>query len=49
MDNWNEMERIIEHYNLSGMDVLRLLTDWHGTCLLSNDFMENLRDCEGYE
>lgn len=49
MENWDEMVRIIKKYDLDGEDVLRLLTDWHGTDLLADDFMENLHDCEGYE
>jgi len=48
MENWNEMERIINEYNLSGIEVLQLLFDWHGAELLSDEFMENLKDCEGY-
>ena len=48
-DNWDLMEEIIERYNLDGVDVLRLLTNWHGTWLIDGNFMEDLIDCEGYE
>lgn len=47
-DNYNTFVEIINDYNLSGEDVLQLLTDYHGTQLLDRDFMENLIDCEGY-
>ena len=45
-ENWETMKEIIDDYNLSGYDVLNLLTDWHGLCLLDKSFMENLIDCE---
>jgi len=48
MDNWNEMMGIIERYNLSAEDVLRLLTDWNGSSIIDDSFMENLREVEGY-
>lgn len=49
MENYNQFEEIINKYNLSGIDVLQILLDWHGTYLLSDDFMDNLKNCEGYE
>jgi hypothetical protein len=45
-ENYSTMEEIINDYNLSGIDVLNYLVDWHGLDLLSKDFMENLIDCE---
>ena len=45
-ENWNTMEEIITDLNLSAMDVLQYLTDWHSLGLLSYDFMENLINCE---
>lgn len=48
MDNYTKFEEIIERYNLSASEVLNLLTDWHSTSIISNDFLENLADCEGY-
>ena len=48
-DNYEVMAQIIDTYNLSGTEVLDLLTDWHGLQLLDFDFMENLTECEGYE
>lgn len=39
---------LIESGNISGADVFNMFTDWHGTSLCTKDFMENLRDCEGY-
>lgn len=45
-ENYETMERIIEDCGFDGKDVLNLLTDWHGMCLLSKGFMENLIDCE---
>lgn len=46
--NYEKMEQIINKYNLSGEDVLQILTDWHGTDLVNDDFMENLENCKGY-
>lgn len=45
-ENFETMEQIIEEYGFDGVEVLKLLTDWHGLDLLSHDFMENLIDCE---
>ncbi len=44
--NWNTMEEIIADNNLTAMDILQYLTDWHGLDLLNYDFMENLIDNE---
>lgn len=49
MDNYEKFEDIIERYELSGDEVLNLLTDWYGTSLISDDFLDNLANCEGYE
>ncbi len=48
MNNYEKMEKIINEYNLSGENVLRILIDWHGTDIINDDFMENLSDCEVY-
>lgn len=48
MDNWDKMIEIIRTYGISAEDLLGLITDWHGTQILSDDFMDNLQDCEGY-
>lgn len=45
-ENYTTMETIIADYGLSGEDVLRYLTDWHGLQLLDKDFMDNLINCE---
>lgn len=47
MDNINKFYELIEMYELTGAQVANLLTGWHGTQLLSDDFMEYLQD-EGY-
>lgn len=39
---------VIERENWSGEEVFQAFTDWHGTCLCTRDFLENLRDCEGW-
>lgn len=47
----NNLEKfldVIKEYNLSGDEVLKLLTDWHGTQLISDKFLKNLAECEGY-
>ena len=48
----NNLEKfldVIEEYNLSGDEVLKLLTDWHGTQLISDKFLKNLAEVDGYE
>ena len=47
-NNYDKMVEIIEKYNLSGEDVLQLFTDYHGLQLMSDDFIKNTMDCEGY-
>ena len=49
IENYDAVEELIDLYNLSGKEVLRLLTDWNGVQILDKEFMENLRDCEGYD
>lgn len=49
IENYDAVEELIDQYNLSGKEVLRLLTDWNGVQILDKEFMENLRDCEGYD
>ena len=46
--NYSSLCEIINERGLSGVDVLDLLTDWHGLQLCSREFCENLRDCEGF-
>lgn len=48
-NNYNILSDLIERENLTGIDVLDILTDYHGLQLLTKDFMENLRDCEDYD
>ena len=44
--NYETMEAIIKDCGWDGVDVLNILTDWHGLSLLSEAFMENLINCE---
>ena len=46
--NYEKMVEIIVIHNLSGDDVLQLFTDYHGLQLMSDDFLENTMNCEGY-
>lgn len=48
-ENYNILEEIIETYELTGEDVLRIITDWHGLEILTDEFIDNLKDVEGYE
>lgn len=48
-ENYNLLEELIESNGISGREVLDIFTDYFGLQLCSKDFMENLRDCEGYE
>ena len=47
--NYDKMEKCIEDMNLSGKEVLDAITDWHGLQILSDELIENLRDCEGWQ
>lgn len=47
--SYDLMVDIIDTYLLSGEDVLRLLTAYHGMQLMSDDFMDNLIRVEGYD
>lgn len=49
MDNYNTFVEIIKTYALTGEEVLQLITDWHGLQLLTDEFMDNLKEVEGYE
>ena len=44
MDNYIKMLDIIKRYSLDGEAVLQLLTDWNGTSIIDDSFMENLVD-----
>lgn len=48
-ENYDLLAELIEKDNLSGKEVLDMFTDYFGLQLCSKDFIENLRDCEGYE
>ena len=47
--NLNLLYEMVEQNNISAVEVLDMITDWNGTDIWSKDFMENLRDVEGYE
>lgn len=51
-DTWKNASNLLEiimKENISGEEVFRLFTDWHGTCLVTKEMCENLRDCEGFD
>lgn len=45
-ENYETMENMICDLNLSGLDVLRYFTDWNGLQLMTEDFIQNIIDCE---
>ena len=47
--NYDKLVKCIEDMDLSGKEVLDAITDWYGTQILSDGFIENLRDCEGWQ
>ena len=47
--NYDKFAEIIERYELSGEQVLQLLTCWNGTQIIDDGFMYNLKNVEGYE
>lgn len=44
--NYETFIEMINDNGWSGEDVLNYLTDWHGLSLMSEDFIQNLIDCE---
>lgn len=46
--NWNIFEEIIEDRNMSGIEVLEALTNWHGMQLLDYDCTENFIEEYGW-
>ena len=48
-ENANALLEIINDRNMSGEEVFGIFTDWHGTCLVTKEMCENLRDCEGFD
>ena len=49
IENANSLLEIIIERNMSGEEVFNMLTDWYGTCLITKEMCENLRDCEGFD
>jgi len=47
MDNVRKFYNAIEINNMSGEEVANLFLNWHGTQLLTEDFLEFIED-EGY-
>ena len=43
-ERWDKMIEIIENNNMSAEDVLRLLTDWHGMQIITDEFIEELQE-----
>lgn len=48
-ENANNLLEIIKEREMSGEEVFNLFTDWHGSCLVTKEMCENLRDCEGFD
>ena len=48
-ENMLLLSEIIEEYGLTGEQVLDIFTNWHGTQLCTQEFLENIMKCEGYE
>ena len=44
--NYETFMEMISDNGWSAEDVLNYLTDWHGLSLMSEDFIQNLIDCE---
>ena len=44
--NYETFKEMIDDNMWSAEDVLDYLTDWHGLCLMSQGFIQNLIDCE---
>lgn len=49
MDNYTKLVNCAEEMGLTAEDMLKALVDWNGTSIISDEFIENQRDCEGWE
>lgn len=53
MDNTTKFWEAMENNNMTAEDVANLFVNWHGTQLITNDFLENVANegyvIEGYE
>lgn len=47
-ENMLLLSEIIEEYELTGEQVLDIFTNWHGTQICTQEFLENIVECEGY-
>lgn len=47
--NFERIMEYVEEAGVSAEELLRALVDWNGTSIISDEFIENLRDCEGWE
>lgn len=48
MENYNKLLAYIEETGMTAEELLNALTDWHGMSIISDEFIENARDCEGW-
>lgn len=46
MENYETFCEIIQDTEMSAVDVLNALTNWHGMQLMSREFIQNYLDCE---
>ena len=49
MENYSRIVDYIERTNLSAEALLCALVDWNGVSIIGDDFIENQRECEGWE
>ena len=44
MDNYNKVREALEELHMTGVDFLDVITNWLGTQILDDDFMEYLEE-----
>ena len=48
MDNYERLVDYIECVGLTAVELLNALVDWNGTDIISDAFIDNQRNCEGW-
>lgn len=49
MSNYDKLVNYMEEHSVTAEELLQALIDWHGTSVIDDEFMDNLRDCEGWD
>jgi hypothetical protein len=48
VDNYEKLVNYIESSGLTAVELLNALVDWNGIDIISDEFIDNQRNCEGW-